>query len=128
VEKLQSKTYLKLSDGKEIIISQPGSRNEDLVKKRVFMRKGKKILWDRTFNTEDGDFIWQSAHFLPVVPSKFAHDHDLNGKEEIAIAVWHGGQKVDQCDAYIFEVNEDSLDLKKKEVINYDFSRSVYKN
>lgn len=38
LKKLDSKNYLKLSDEREIIISQPGKSDEDRVKKRVFMR------------------------------------------------------------------------------------------
>lgn len=127
LKKLETKRYLKLGDGKEIIISQPGTREEDLVKKRVFMRRGSKVLWDKTFNSEQGEYIWQGAHFIPVVPGKFSYDYDNDGYEEIAIAVWHGGQSVASSSAYIFSINDDSLLFKKKVEINYEFSRSVYK-
>ncbi len=128
LKKLDSKKYLKLSDGREIIISQPGKSDEDRVKKRVFMRKGENVLWDKTFNSESGDYIWQGAHFIPVVSGKFIHDYDKDGNDEIAIAVWAGGQKVDQSDAYIFSIIGDSLILKKKEIINYEFSKFVYEH
>lgn len=127
LKKLEAKRYLKLSDGKEIIISQPGTRDEDLVKKRIFMRSGNKVLWDKTFNSEQGENIWQGAHFIPVVPGKFSYDYDKDGYEEIAIAVWHGGQSIASSSAYVFSISGDSLIFKKKEDINYEFSRSVYK-
>ncbi len=126
LKKLDSKIYLKIPDGKEIIISQPGKSDEDRVMKRVFMRKGKIVLWDRTFNAEFGENIWQGAHFIPIVPGKFVFDYDKDGHDEIAIAVWAGGNMVDKSDAYIFSIIDDSLVLKKKEIINYEFSRSVY--
>lgn len=126
LKRLESKRYLKLINGKEIIISQPGTKDEDLVKKRVFLRKGNKILWDKTFNSEYGDHIWQSAHFIPVIPGKFAYDYDKDGNEEIAIAVWHGGQNVKSSSVYVFSMLGDSLILKAKENINYEFSRYVY--
>ena len=127
LKKLEAKRYLKLGDGKEIIISQPGTSDEDLVKKRVFMRSGNKVLWDKTFNSEQGEYIWQGAHFIPVVPGKFSYDYDKDGYEEIAIAVWHGGQSIASGSAYVFSISGDSLIFKKKEDINYEFSRSVYK-
>jgi hypothetical protein len=128
LKKLETKKYLKLADGKEVIISQPGTKDEDLVKKRVFMRIGNKVLWDKTYNSEYGDYIWQGAHFIPIIPGKFSYDYDKDGKEEIAIAVWHGGQNMASSSAYVFTISGDSLILKKKEKINYEFSRSVYKN
>jgi hypothetical protein len=127
LKKLESKNYLKLLDGREIIISQPGKSDEDRVKKRVFTRKGKSVIWDKTFNAEFGDNIWQGAHFIPIVLEKFIYDYDKDGNDEIAIAVWAGGQMVDKSDAYIFSIIGDALVLKKKEIVNYEFSRSVYK-
>ena len=126
LKRLEAKKYLKMPNGDEIIISQPGTKDEDLVKKRVFMRKGNKVLWDKTFNSEYGDHIWQRAHFIPVIPGKFAYDYDKDGNEEIAIAVWHGGQNVESSSVYIFSVSGNSLALKAKESINYEFSRYVY--
>ncbi len=126
LKKLDSKNYLELPDGREIIISQPGKFDEDRVKKRVFMRKGKNVLWDKTFNAEFGEHIWQGAHFIPLVPEKFIYDYDKDGNDEIAIAVWAGGHMVDKSEAYIFSIIGDALVFKKKESVNYEFSRSVY--
>lgn len=126
LKRLEAKKYLKMANGDEIIISQPGTKDEDLVKKRVFMRKGNKVLWDKTFNSEYGDHIWQSAHFIPIIPGKFAYDYDKDGNEEIAIAVWHGGQNVESSSVYIFTITGNLLALKVKEPINYEFSRYVY--
>lgn len=126
LKRLETKKYLKMSNGDEIIISQPGTKDEDLVKKRVFMRNGNKVFWDKTFNSEYGDHIWQRAHFIPVIPGKFAYDYDKDGNEEIAIAVWHGGQNLASSSVYIFTISRDSLTLKTKKNINYEFSRYVY--
>lgn len=126
LKKLEAKRYLKLANGDEIIISQPGSKDEDLVKKRVFFRSGSKILWDKTFNSEYGDHIWQRAHFIPVISGKFAYDYDKDGNEEIAIAVWHGGQSPESSNVYLFTISGSSLTLKTKQPINYEFSRYVY--
>ena len=126
LKRLEEKKYLKMANGNEIIISQPGKKDEDLVKKRVFLRKGNKVLWDKTFNSEYGDHIWQSAHFIPIIPGKFAYDYDKDGNEEIAIAVWHGGQNIESSSVYIFSISGNSLTLKAKESINYEFSRYVY--
>lgn len=44
VEKLRDKTYLKLPDGKEILLSYPLKYNEGVGEKvRVFMRSGSKV-------------------------------------------------------------------------------------
>ena len=126
LRRLEAKKYLKMANGDEIIISQPGTKDEDLVKKRVFMRNGNKVFWDKTFNSEYGDHIWQRAHFIPVIPGKFAYDYDKDGNEEIAIAVWHGGQNLASSSVYIFTISRDSLTLKTKKNINYEFSRYVY--
>lgn len=126
-KKLEAKKYLKLPDGREILISQPGNNDKDLVKKRVFMRNNKEILWDKTFNSEYGDVIWQGAHFIPVAPGKFYFDHDKDGYEEIAIAVWHGGQSPDSGTAFVFSLRSNDLVLIKKEPINYEFSKYVYR-
>lgn len=126
LKRLEAMKYLKMPNGDEIIISQPGTKDEDLVKKRVFMRKGNKVLWDKTFNSEYGDHIWQRAHFIPVIPGKFAYDYDKDGNEEIAIAVWHGGQNLASSNVYIFTISRDSLTLRTKKNINYEFSRYVY--
>ncbi|MFZ4712167.1 MAG: hypothetical protein ACOYL6_00510 [Bacteriovoracaceae bacterium] len=126
LKKLEAKKYLKMANGDEIIISQPGTKDEDLVKKRVFMRKRNKVIWDKTFNSEYGDHIWQSAHFIPIIPEKFAYDYDKDGNEEIAIAVWHGGQNVEGSSVYIFSISGNSLTLKAQKSINYEFSRYVY--
>jgi hypothetical protein len=126
-KKLETKKYLKLPDGREILISQPGSTDKDLVKKRVFMRNKKEILWDKTFNSEYGDVIWQGAHFIPVVPDQFYFDYDNDGFEEIAIAVWHGGQSPSSSTGFVFSLRGNDLVLLKEEPINYEFSKFVFK-
>lgn len=69
---------------------------------------------------------WQRAHFIPVVPGNFFYDYDKDGHEEVAIAVWHGGQSVESASAFIFNIAGDSLIFHKLEKVNYEFSRYVY--
>lgn len=120
------KDYLKLPDGREVLISQPGKQPTDITMKRVFLRKGATVLWDKTFGTGNDNLIWWDAHFMPVISGKFIHDTDNDGIPEIAIGTWHGGNDVTSCTAYIFSIKNDALVLKDQKRINYEFSRSVY--
>jgi hypothetical protein len=120
------KSYLKIPDGREVVISQPGRKPDDITMKRVFLRKKETILWDKIFGTGRDNLIWWDAHFMPVVSGKFIYDIDNDGIEEIAIATWHGGNDITSCTAYVFSLKEDTLVLKEKKRINYEFSRSVY--
>jgi hypothetical protein len=120
------KYYLKIPDGREIIISQPGKKPDDITMKRVFLRNKTTVLWDKTFGSGNDNLIWWDAHFMPVVSGKFIHDVDNDGIEEIAIGTWHGGNDVTSCTAYVFSLKENALVLKEKKRINYEFSRSVY--
>lgn len=120
------KSYLKLPDGREILISQPGNQPNDITMKRVFLRRNKIVLWDKIFGIGNDNFIWWDARFMPVVSGKFIHDIDNDGNSEIAIGTWHGGNDVTTCTAYIFSLKKDSLVLQGQKQINYEFSRSVY--
>lgn len=120
------KDYLRIHDGREVIISQPGKKSDDITMKRVFLRRKANVLWDKTFGTKKDDLIWWDAHFMPVVSGKFIYDIDNDGIEEIAIATWHGGNDITSCTAYVFSLKEDTLVLKEQKRINYEFSRSVY--
>ncbi len=126
VKSFTDKTYLKLTDGREIIISQPGKDASDIVRKRVFLRERSSVLWDKTFGTDNDESIWWKANFMPVVPGKFIHDIDGDGIEEISIGTWHGGNDVTSCEAYVFSLKGNSLLLKEKKQINYEFTRSTY--
>lgn len=93
------------------------------VKAHIRKNRGKKIV----LLPENILYLyWQGAHFIPVVPGKFFYDYDKDGYEEIAISVWHGGQSIASSSAYVFSISGDSLIFKKKEDINFEFSRSVY--
>ena len=70
------KNYLKIPDGKEVIISQPGKKPDDITMKRVFLRRKATVLWDKTFGTGNDNLIWWDAHFMPVVSGKFIYDID----------------------------------------------------
>ena len=126
VKTFTDKTYLRMPNGWEIIISQPGKEASEIVKKRVFLRDRTAVLWDKTFGTDKDDSIWWKANFMPVVEGKFIHDIDGDGTEEISIGTWHGGNDITSCDAYVFSVKGDVLILKEKKTINYEFSRSTY--
>lgn len=126
VEKLRDKTYLKLPDGKEVIISYPFSVNEGKGEKiRVFLRKGAKILWDKTFS-EDFGTLWHEAYFIPIKKDQFILDLDNDSLSEIAIAVWSGGNATESSSAIIFSVHDDALKIFKIETIALEFARSVY--
>jgi len=127
VEKLREKTFLKLPDGKEIIISYPVKYNEGVGEKiRVFMRNGTRILWDKTF-AEDFGTLWHEAYFIPIKKEQFIMDLNNDSNPEIAIAVWSGGNASQNSLALIFTVKENSLELFRKESIAIEFARSVYK-
>ena len=126
VEKLREKGYLKLSDGKEIIISYPLSINEGQGEKvRIFLRKGTKVLWDKTYSYDLGT-VWHEAYFIPIKKDQFVLDLNNDTWPEIAVAVWSGGNATDKSSAFIFSVGTDSLNLLKKETIAIEFAKSVY--
>lgn len=126
VEKLRDKTYLKLPDGKEVIISYPISVNEGKGEKvRVFLRKGSRILWDKTFS-EDFRTLWHEAYFIPIKKDQFILDLDNDSFPEIAIAVWSGGNATESSSAIVFSVKDDALKIFKIETIAVEFARSVY--
>jgi hypothetical protein len=81
------KYHLKIPDGREVVISQPGKKSDDITMKRVFLRKKANVLWDKTFGTGDDNLIWWDAHFMPVVSGKFIDDIDNDGIQEIAAVV-----------------------------------------
>lgn len=125
VEALQEKRFLKLSNGKEVLISYHSHSEETLSKIRIFMRRSGKILWDKTFVNEY-DELWYRANFIPVVKDQFLEDLNDDGLTEIAISNWNGGKAPCASSAIIFTVKEDSLQFFKKQQINTEFSRHVY--
>lgn len=126
IEKLRDKTYLKLPDGKEVLISYPLSVNEGKGEKvRVFLRKGSRLLWDKTFS-EDFGTLWHEAYFLPLRRDQYILDLDNDSFLEIAIAVWSGGNATGSSSAILFSVKDDALKFFKKETIAVEFAKSVY--
>ena len=123
VEALMEKTFLKLPDGRRILISYYSSKDE--MKIRIFMKQKDKVLWDRSF-VDAYDELWHQAHFIPVVKDKFLEDLNGDGLPEIGIANWNGGKAPCASSAIIFTVKEGSLQFLKKQEINTEFSRYVY--
>ncbi len=125
VEKLWDKNYLKTSLGKEIILVRMEFHGGEPNYHRLFMRQGKKIIWDKTFSQEYGA-LWNRAYFIPLVPDEFFLDLNDDGYPEIAVGTSHGGQAVWSNLAMIFTVKDDGLEFLKSFPINVEFSRSVY--
>jgi hypothetical protein len=123
VEALMEKTFLKLPNGREILISYYSSNEE--MKIRIFMRKKSKVIWDKSF-IDAYDELWHQAHFIPIVKDKFLEDLNDDGLPEIGIANWNGGKAPCASSAIIFKVKENSLQFLKKQEINTEFSRYVY--
>lgn len=124
VEALMKKTFLKLPNGREILISYYSSNEEMRI--RIFMREKNKVLWDKSF-IDAYDELWHQAHFIPVVKDKFLEDLNDDGSPEIGIANWNGGKAPCASSAIIFTVKEDSLQFLKKQEINTEFSRNAYR-
>ena len=72
--------------------------------------------------------IQADAHFIPLFDKEFIADLNNDSYPEIAVAVWHGGNAVRYCRAILFSVKEDKLVPLATHEINYEFSRSVFKN
>jgi hypothetical protein len=120
------RSYLKLPDQREVIISYHPEHGEDGVYKiRVFLRQGSKILWDKTFSEDYSEF-WTRASFMPVISRQYFSDLDDDGYYEIAISVSHGGMAVWNTPTMIFTVMEKSLEFLKKQQTNEEFSEFVY--
>ena len=127
VEKLHDKKYLKLPDGKEIVLVRLYNEIGPSMHMRVFLRKKGVVLWDVTYNGEF-DTLWADAHFHPLYKEEFSSDLNGDSYPEIAIAVWHGGHAMELSRAVIFTVKDDRLIPLKTRQNNYEFSRSVFKN
>ena len=125
VEALHDKTFLKLPNGNEVIISYH-SRSEDAHSKiRVFIRNKGKILWDKTFVNEYKE-LWYQANFIPVIKDQFVEDLNEDGYPEIGIAIWGGGMASWASSAVIFSIKENALEFVRKQQINIEYSRSIY--
>jgi hypothetical protein len=127
VEKLWDKKYLKFSTGEEVLLADLEKHGGEANFHRLFLRKGKKILWDKTFSQEYGA-LWNRAYFIPLVPRQFIADLNNDGFSEIAVATWHGGNAVWSNLAIIFTLKNDQLEFLKTFPINIEFSRSIYEN
>lgn len=126
VEKLWDKKYLKLPSGQEVILARLTNFSTRHSGVRIFVRKGKNILWDKTYD-ETLDTLWVDANFIPLIENKFIEDLNNDGFPEIGVATNHGGNNVGQNVGVIFTVREDKLEVLKTQEINIDFSRYIYK-
>ncbi len=126
VEALQEKRVLKLSDGKEILLSYHSSNEDTLSKIRIFLRNKGEVLWDKTFVNEY-DELWHRVHFIPVTEGKFIEDLNDDGFPEIGIANWNGGKAPCASAGLVFTVKNETLEFLKKQEVNTEFSRQVYK-
>ncbi len=127
VEKLQEKKYLKLSDGREVVLVRLFNENGPSNHMRLFLRQKEKVLWDVTYH-EDFETVWADAHFLPLYDKEYSSDLNSDGFSEIAVAVWHGGNAMQFCRSIIFTIEENKLAVLTTREINYEFSRSVFKS
>lgn len=124
---MHDKKYLRLQDGKESILVRKFNEIGPSNHMRLFLRKNGKVLWDVTYH-DDLEIVWADAHFIPLFDKEFIADLNNDSYPEIAVAVWHGGNAVRYCKAIIFSVKEDKLVPLATHEINYEFSRSVFKN
>lgn len=125
VEALHEKKYLKLPNGKEIIISHHSRNENDQGKIRIFMRSKNQVIWDKTFVNNYGEF-WYRANFIPVIKDDFFNDLNEDNYPEIGIAIWSGGMASWESSAIIFSVKEDSLEFLRKQKINIEFSLFIF--
>ena len=124
-ESLQGNKRLKLPDGKELILVRLFNEIGPSMHMRLFLRLGKKILWDVTYN-DDLTTLWADAHFLPLFDKTYVKDLNGDSNPEIAVQVWHGGNAMQLCRAIIFSVKQDKLVPIKTRQSNYEFARMVY--
>lgn len=125
VEKLWQKKSLRLVDGREILLTHIPSKIEPVTGIHIFLKKGRKILWDKIYSDEF-ETQWETANFIPVIKNKFIYDLNKNGDFEIGVATNHGGMAVWRNVAVIFTVREKELKVLKAVPINFEFSRSIY--
>lgn len=97
---------LTLSDGRKIVLRH--ARDESACWEVSLRSPTDKYLWDRTYCT-DFDLLWWSPFFIPIKSDKYEIDLNRDGKPEIGLAVWDGGNSPDPCWAIIFTVEEKSL-------------------
>lgn len=125
VEKLWDKNYLKISNQKELILVSLETHGGEANYYRLFLRSGKRVLWDKTFSQEYETF-WNRANFIPLIPDNFILDLNDDGFQEVAVATSHGGNAVWSNLAVIFTLKNDKLEFLRTFPINIEFSRSVF--
>ena len=125
VERLWDKKYLKFSNDEEVLLADMEKHGGEANFQRLFLRKGKRVLWDKTFSQEYGA-LWNRAYFVPLIPGEFIVDLNNDCYSEIAVATWHGGNAVWSNVAIIFTLKNNQLEFLKTFPINVEFSRSVY--
>ena len=127
VEKLQEKKYLKLPNGRELVLVRLFNEIGPSMHMRFFLRQKGKVLWDVTYN-DDFETLWADAHFLPLFNKEYISDLDGDSIPEIAVAIWHGGHAMEFCRSVIFSIQENKLVPLTTFEVNYEFSHSVFKS
>jgi len=124
---LEGKKFLKLPDGRELILVRLYNDQGPNMHMRFFMRHNKKVIWDVTYH-EDLKTLWADAHFLPLFDKTFIKDLNNDGYPEIAVQVWHGGNAMQFCKAVIFTIRKNKLVPIKTRHSNYEFAHMIYSN
>jgi len=114
-------TEIKLSDGRTIEALRCGIHCHCLVVKR-----GKELL-DKQCYEEEFDRLWDYAFFVPIKPGQYAFDVNGDGKLEIGVATWDGGNNIANRYALAFSIQGDKLTYFGQEKFNLEYGESVYK-
>ncbi len=96
---------LRLRDGRKIVLKHVGDKTCWELSLRT---PGNQYLWDRTYCT-DFDLLWWDPFFIPIKADAYEIDLNHDGKPEVALAVWDGGNSPAPRWALIFTVEEKSL-------------------
>ena len=126
VQKLWDKDYIKFNSDELILVNLEAFGRQPNFQ-RLFLRRNKKVIWDKTFSQEYGA-LWNRAYFIPLVPDQFMIDLNDDGYTEFAVATYHGGQAVWSNFAVIFSLKNNQIEYQRTFPINIEFSRSVYES
>jgi hypothetical protein len=96
---------LALADGRKLALRHAGI--EEACWDLTLTSRENKRLWGQTYCTEF-DLLWLYPFFVPIKSDIFDVDLNHDGKPEIGLAVWDGGNAPMRW-AIIFTVEEQSL-------------------